>query len=103
MYWELMKAACERGLKTFDYGRSKVGTGAFSFKKNWGFEPSPLPYQFQLVRARELPNMSPTNPKYQYFINAWKRLRYRLRTLSGPFSPEVWANSAPAAERGTMQ
>ena len=85
MYWELMKAACERGLKTFDYGRSKVGTGAYSFKKNWGFEPAALPYQFQLVRARELPNMSPTNPKYQYFINVWKRLPLPIANTIGPF------------------
>jgi hypothetical protein len=26
-YWELMRRACERGLKTFDYGRSKKDTG----------------------------------------------------------------------------
>ena len=25
-YWELMRMACARGLKTFDYGRSKQGT-----------------------------------------------------------------------------
>ena len=34
-YWELMRRSCERGLKIFDYGRSKVGTGPYSFKKNW--------------------------------------------------------------------
>jgi FemAB-related protein (PEP-CTERM system-associated) len=26
-YWELMRMACARGLKVFDYGRSKEGTG----------------------------------------------------------------------------
>lgn len=34
-YWELMRRACERGLKVFDYGRSKQGTGPYAFKKNW--------------------------------------------------------------------
>ena len=38
-YWELMRRACERGMRVFDYGRSKRGTGSFDFKKNWGFEP----------------------------------------------------------------
>ena len=41
MYWELMRRSCERGLQVFDYGRSKQGTGSYSFKKNWGFEPQP--------------------------------------------------------------
>ena len=26
-YWELMRRACERGIRIFDYGRSKQGTG----------------------------------------------------------------------------
>lgn len=42
-YWELMRRACERGLRVFDYGRSKQGTGSFDFKKNWGFELLPCP------------------------------------------------------------
>jgi FemAB-related protein (PEP-CTERM system-associated) len=31
-YWELLRRACERGVRTFDYGRSKRGTGSFDFK-----------------------------------------------------------------------
>ena len=49
-YWELMRRACERGVRMFDYGRSKRGTGSFDFKKNWGFEPAPLAYEYQLLR-----------------------------------------------------
>ncbi len=45
MYWEVMRRACERGLRMFDFGRSKIGTGAFSFKKNWGFAPEPWTYE----------------------------------------------------------
>ena len=37
-YWDLMRRAVERGVRVFDYGRSKRGTGSFDFKKNWGFE-----------------------------------------------------------------
>ena len=39
MYWDLMQAAAARGCRLFDFGRSKLGTGAYDFKKNWGFEP----------------------------------------------------------------
>lgn len=84
MYWELMRHSCERGLRVFDYGRSKQDTGSFSFKKNWGFEPAPLHYEYYLVKAREIPNISPMNPKYRLFVNAWKRLPLPLARIIGP-------------------
>ena len=83
MYWELMRRAGERGLRVFDYGRSKRGTGSFDFKKNWGFEPEPLHYEFQLLRGTELPQKNPLNPKYQFFIRAWRRLPLPVANLVG--------------------
>lgn len=85
MYWDLMRRSCERGLKVFDYGRSKQGTGSFSFKKNWGFEPQPLYYEYFLVKAKALPNVSPTNPKYEMFIRLWKKLPFSMTKIIGPF------------------
>jgi FemAB-related protein (PEP-CTERM system-associated) len=84
MYWELMRRACERGLRTFDFGRSKRNTGSFDFKKNWGFEPQPLHYEYQLHGAKEVPDHNPLNPKYQLFIKAWRKLPLRLANLVGP-------------------
>lgn len=83
-YWELMRRACERGIKVFDYGRSKRGTGSFDFKQNWGFEPQPLYYEYQLHRARAVPDHNPLNPKYQFFIKAWQKLPLSLANLIGP-------------------
>src|SRR5262249_43190313 len=42
MYYRVMRRAVERGCRTFDFGRSKLGTGPYAFKKNWGFEPRPV-------------------------------------------------------------
>ncbi|HEC17218.1 MAG TPA: FemAB family PEP-CTERM system-associated protein [Sedimenticola sp.] len=84
MYWELMRQAGERGVRLFDFGRSKKGAGSYSFKKNWGFTPEPLHYEYYLVKAREMPEINPTNPKYQLFINAWKRLPLPVANLVGP-------------------
>jgi FemAB-related protein (PEP-CTERM system-associated) len=85
MYWELMRRACERGYKVFDFGRSKAGTGAFDFKKNWGFEPQPLHYEYQLHRATAVPDHNPLNPKYKLFIEAWRRMPLGLANAVGPF------------------
>ncbi|MCC7641873.1 MULTISPECIES: FemAB family XrtA/PEP-CTERM system-associated protein [unclassified Janthinobacterium] len=84
MYWEAMRRACARGYRLFDFGRSKLGTGAWDFKKNWGFAPQPLPYAYKLVRAKALPDVNPLNPKYALFIRAWRRLPLPLANLLGP-------------------
>ena len=49
LYWELMRRAAARGCQKFDFGRSKAGTGAFAFKKNWGFVPDWLEYEYHLL------------------------------------------------------
>lgn len=84
-YWELMRRACERGLRLFDYGRSKRGTGPFAFKKNWGFEPQPLHYEYRLYQGDKIPQNNPANPKYRAFIALWRRLPLPVANWLGPY------------------
>ncbi len=83
-YWELMRRSCERGLKIFDYGRSKVGTGPYSFKKNWGFEPQGLHYEYCLYKRDSIPQNNPNNAKYKLLIETWRRMPIGLANLIGP-------------------
>jgi FemAB-related protein (PEP-CTERM system-associated) len=85
MYWEVMRRAVEGGYRLFDFGRSKYGTGAFSFKTHWGFAPEALHYEYHLVRGKELPDVNPLNPKFQRFIAAWQRLPLPVANLIGPW------------------
>jgi FemAB-related protein (PEP-CTERM system-associated) len=84
MYWELMTRSCEQGIRIFDYGRSKIGTGSYSFKKNWGFTPEPLSYEYYLVKSDSIPEVNPMNPKYQMFIRAWRKLPLPVANVIGP-------------------
>ena len=84
MYWEVMRRACERGYHTFDFGRSKIGTGSYAFKRNWGFQPTPLEYQFRLSPGTSMPDLNPLNPRFRMFIAVWKRLPLALTTRLGP-------------------
>lgn len=84
MYWTVMRRACESGLRTFDFGRSKVGTGSYAFKKHWGFEPEPLYYEHRLLRLDKVPEINPLNPKYGPMVAAWKRLPLPLANAVGP-------------------
>lgn len=84
-YWELMRRACERGVSVFDFGRSKKGTGSYSFKKNWGFEPQPLFYEYSLYKRDSIPQNNPNNAKYKLLIEVWRRLPIGLANWLGPF------------------
>lgn len=84
MYWALMRHAVTRGVRLFDFGRSKVGTGSYSFKTHWGFEPQRLEYQYHLVRATRVPEVNPLNPKYRALIATWKRMPIWATRVAGP-------------------
>ena len=84
MYWELMRSAALRGYSTFDFGRSKRGSGSYEFKRGWGMAETALPYNFLLVRADRPPNLNPMNPRFKPLIETWKRLPLGFTKLIGP-------------------
>ncbi len=84
-YWELMRRSCAQGLTLFDYGRSKQGTGSYAFKKNWGFEPQPLNYEYRLYKRDAIPQNNPANAKYKLMIETWRRLPLGVANWLGPF------------------
>ncbi|MFI4953665.1 MAG: FemAB family XrtA/PEP-CTERM system-associated protein [Burkholderiales bacterium] len=83
-YWDLMRRACERGVRVFDYGRSKRGTGSFDFKRNWGFEPEPLHYEYRLRKRAAIPQNNPLNPKYRTLVAMWRHLPRPVANALGP-------------------
>jgi len=84
MYWHLMKKAQERGCEIFDFGRSKIGSGAASYKIYWGFEEKPLHYQYYLQRGTKMPDVNPNNPKYAMFVKLWQKLPVSVTNQLGP-------------------
>lgn len=84
MYWELMQRGIDKGYRLFDFGRSKVGTGPYNFKRHFNMVPKPLPYKYLLHRRNELPNVNPTNPKLQMFIKIWRQLPIGVANILGP-------------------
>jgi FemAB-related protein (PEP-CTERM system-associated) len=80
MYFALMRHGRARGCTRFDFGRSKAGTGAFAFKKNWGFEPRPLVYAVK-GEARET---NPLSPRYRLQVALWKKLPLWAANRLGP-------------------
>jgi FemAB-related protein (PEP-CTERM system-associated) len=85
MYFALMAHARARGCTRFDFGRSKVGTGAAAFKKNWGFQGVPLVYVSRLAVGGAPREINPLNPRYRLQVEAWKKLPLWAANRLGPW------------------
>lgn len=85
MYYELMLHARRKGMARFDFGRSKTGSGPFSFKKNWGFEPVPLTYGAWTAPGAPPRNIDPTDASYSRKIELWKKLPLPVANTLGPW------------------
>jgi FemAB-related protein (PEP-CTERM system-associated) len=83
MYFALMDHARGRGMTSFDFGRSKAGSGPAAYKKNWGFEASPLTYAHWSA-AGETRDTNPTSAKYRLMVDSWQKMPLWLANRLGP-------------------
>ena len=84
LYWDAIQFAQSAGAATFDMGRSTPNEGTFKFKAQWGAQPVPLHWEYQLLTQAELPNVSPANPKFQLAIALWQKLPLAVTNSVGP-------------------
>jgi FemAB-related protein (PEP-CTERM system-associated) len=84
LYWDAIQFAHERLASVFDMGRSTPNEGTFNFKAQWGAEPLPLHWEYHMATERELPNLSPANPKFHFAISIWQKLPIALTRRVGP-------------------
>ncbi len=84
MYFEVMCHASRRGCRRFDFGRSKVGTGNYSFKMNWGMDPEPLRYGVRTAAGAAARDINPLSPKNRLKVEAWKKLPLWVSNRLGP-------------------
>ena len=85
MYYALMNHARGKCCTRFDFGRSKIGTGPYNFKKNWGFEPAPLSYAVRTADGAEPRDINPMSPKYRMQVALWQKLPMPIANRIGPW------------------
>jgi serine/alanine adding enzyme len=84
LYWTALRDAVARGARTFDFGRSSKDSGTFKFKEQWGAKPLQLRWHYWLKPGRELPRLTPNNPKFRLAIDLWKKLPVPIANVLGP-------------------
>jgi FemAB-related protein (PEP-CTERM system-associated) len=85
LYFNLMRHARAAGVTTFDFGRSRLGSGSHAYKRSWGFEARPLAYRHAMLRGGPPPRLDPSNPKFRLLVAAWKRLPLAVAGAAGPW------------------
>lgn len=84
LYWEAIKAACQSGAETFDFGRSSEDSGTYRFKKQWGSEPLPL-YWYYHQEMKKIPDINPNSARFSGVVAVWRRLPVPLANTIGPW------------------
>ncbi|MCK4413421.1 MAG: GNAT family N-acetyltransferase [Candidatus Eisenbacteria sp.] len=87
IYWRLIEQGIEQGWEYLDLGRSRIGSGTYRYKMQWGAEAviSPYMYHFPRQRARpNLPSLHPDNPAFGALIRIWQRLPVGMARWIGP-------------------
>jgi len=84
LWWEFIKLGASTGHTVFDFGRSKMDSGNFDFKKKWNPKIECLNYQVRLVTRKDMPNFSPVNPKFKLATACWKKMPLPLTRIIGP-------------------
>jgi hypothetical protein len=80
----MLEGAAGRGCTMFDFGRSTPNEGTYRFKAQWGAEPMPLCWEYRMLAGAELPNTSPSNPKFAFAVSMWKKLPLAVANRLGP-------------------
>jgi hypothetical protein len=88
IYFHLFKDCCEKGIKTFSFGRSPKGSGVYKFKMQMHAIPYPLYiYNFLFkgnnVDAKEIKIIS---EKYSWVADVWSKLP---KPVTDYFSPKL--------------
>jgi FemAB-related protein (PEP-CTERM system-associated) len=84
LYWEVIRYGCEQGFREIDFGRSLSGSGNAIFKKEWGATETCLEYRYLLNGTSSVPNVNPSNPKYDRLSRVWSCLPLTIANRLGP-------------------
>jgi FemAB-related protein (PEP-CTERM system-associated) len=84
LYWQEIQDSCVRGFKSFDFGRSSVGSGTYEFKRQWGARAVPLYWYVLADNPGSGNTIDGTSLKYRLLREVWQRLPLGVTAALGP-------------------
>ncbi len=92
LYWKILSDAIQDGKAVFDFGRSRVGAGTYSFKKQWGAEPRDLVWSSFDARGEPEEEHDYNPDRHDRVVRAWRRLPVAVTKWIGPMIRRRLAN-----------
>jgi serine/alanine adding enzyme len=92
LYWNAIQLGCDRGCRSFDFGRSSIGSGTYKFKLQWGAIPIPLHWKLFPKKEGIVFSSLSDDSKYRIAANIWKKLPLSLTTILGPYLRKYISN-----------
>jgi len=80
--YKMIEWGQKKKFESLDFGRARMHTGGFLFKKRWGGKMKELKYYYRLYKDCEIPD--PEEEKYKFLGNLWKSLPIFLIKRLGP-------------------
>jgi hypothetical protein len=86
LYWNCLKYAADNNKEIFDFGRSTENEGTYRFKKQWGAEPTLLPWYVSPAQQENTqPAKDNNKPSTRDKVAAiWMKLPVPLANFIGP-------------------
>lgn len=83
LVWKSLERACERGHDTYEFGRTREGSGVYMFKKSFGGDKTWYDdLHYFPGSSRDLPH--PEKSKYEPIKRVWTRLPLPVTRVIGP-------------------
>jgi len=84
LYWAMLKYACDKGFKYFDFGRSSPEEGTYKFKEQWGARQTPLYWHYISLDGQPLNEETSERSKFEKAIYLWQKLPVPVTKILGP-------------------
>tara|TARA_Y100000034_G_scaffold134902_1_gene204739 strand:- start:1696 stop:2763 length:1068 start_codon:yes stop_codon:yes gene_type:complete len=89
VHWHFIKYAINNNYNVVDFGRVRLESGQFDYKRKWGCELKDLDHFYDLYLTDKLPNEDPsTNKKLKLLTNIWKTFPLTITKKLGPWARE---------------
>ena len=84
LYWRILRDAVAANAQRFDFGRSRVPSGTYSFKKQWGALPYALDWRSVDRYGRDEHTRHVESSEHSKVVSIWQRLPVALTRVIGP-------------------
>ena len=84
LYDESIQHACNTGIQTYDFMRTRPNSGVYSHKNKWGGKEIPIYYYYRTYKNKKFPLLDSNQKRFILPKLIFKRLPLEILKIIGP-------------------